>query len=292
MTRIFGVIGYPVEHSLSPAMHMAAFGALGLDAIYAPFAVAPRDVTRMLDGLAAAGVAGLNVTVPHKEAVLCYLYRHGQASAEARRIGAVNTLIRVGDHFRGANTDVMGVQQVLTRELHLRAPAPQGVLVLGAGGAARAVVWALKASRPRAIYLANRTRAKAVSLARWARRAGVTTTITVIPWDLAARSSFGREAELIINATSVGLRQGDPPLLAPSTFHSRLRVFDLVYRAPTTALVQQARRRGALAVDGIPMLVYQGAESFRLWWHREPPVAVMRRAVEEALRSARKRGGA
>ena len=291
MTRVFGVIGYPIEHSLSPAMHMAAFRALGLDAIYAPFAIPPRDVTRMLDGLAASGVAGLNVTVPHKETVLRYLHRHGQASAEARLIGAVNTLSRAGSQFLGANTDVIGIQQVLTRELHLRAPAPRRVLVLGAGGAARAVLWALKASRFRAIYLANRTRARAVSLAQWARRAGVKTAITVIPWDLAARSSCGREAELIINATSVGLHRGDPALLAPSAFPSRLAVFDLVYRAPTTALVQQARRRGALAVDGIPMLVYQGAESFRLWWHREPPVAVMRRAVEDSLR-ARKRGGA
>ncbi len=292
MTRIFGIVGYPIDHSLSPVMHGAAFRALGVEAIYAPFAVPPRDLRRALTALTRCGVAGLNVTVPHKEAVLRLLRRSGRVDAEAARVGAVNTLVRRSGRFVGYNTDVEGVRRTLREELRVNVSG-KTVLILGAGGAARAVGWALLGLRPKAIWVMNRTYEKAIRLARWLDRrsrlwvahgaAGYGVPTASRRYRRSELAAALAHADLFVNATSLGLREGDPLPLAPGAIHKRLVVMDLVYRAPTTALVAAARRRGALAVDGVPMLVYQGAESFRLWWRREPPLDVMRRAVMRAL---------
>lgn len=285
--RIFGILGYPLSHTLSPIMHRAAFEALGLKAIYAPFEVPPAQVGRLLRGLQVCGIDGLNVTVPHKERILRYLSPRHELTAQARAIGAVNTLVRRGRRFIGHNTDVEGFRRTLRDELKLRLQGAR-VLVLGAGGAARAVVWALTQDAPQAIIVANRTPARARQLVRWIRRyTSTSTTVEAMPRERRRMAAVMPSLDLLINATSLGLRPADPLPVDPAALHKSLAVVDLVYRAPTTALVRAARRRGALAVDGLPMLVYQGAESFRLWWNRPAPVAVMRRAVEAAVKRRR-----
>ena len=282
MTRVFGVMGFPIHHSLSPVMHNAAFQALGLDAVYAPFEVSPRHLGPVFRGLQAAGIAGLNITVPLKERIVPLLNRE-DLDRSAGIIGAVNTLIRKGERFVGYNTDVAGFRRALADALHVDCRDTR-ILLLGAGGAARAVAWALIEARPQAMYVANRTAAKAKRLVRWLQDYASGVAVEVIPFGRKAVAEALQDVDLLINATSLGLRASDPLPVDPAALHKRLAVCDLVYRAPTTALVREARRRGLFAIDGLPMLLYQGAESFRLWWRREPPVSVMRRAVEEAMR--------
>lgn len=280
MTRLFGIIGDPVDHSLSPIMHAAAFEALRLDAIYAPFAIPVRSLSAALRGLHQAGIAGLNVTVPHKEAVCRLLRRSGsRLDAVAEAVGAVNTLIRTPRGYAGHNTDVIGIERSLREELRLSA-AGRRVVVVGAGGAARAVAWVLSRQRPQAIWIANRTLSHAKRVASWLAKRLPRTEVRAVSLDRRALRPILKQSELLINATSLGLHAGDPLPVDPSALRRGLAVLDLVYRPGGTALVQAAKRRGSLAVDGLPMLVYQGAAAFRLWWKRPAPVAVMRRAVE------------
>lgn len=293
MTRVFGVMGFPISHSLSPVMHNAAFQALGLDAIYAPFEVMPRQLSPVLQGLQVMGVDGLNVTVPLKER-LARLLSRTDLDPIALTLGAVNTLVQRDGRLVGYNTDVEGFRRALVEEMRCDVRKKR-VLLLGAGGAARAAAWALAQLGPEALWVANRTAMHANRLARWLRRHTPRVTIEVVPFGRRSTAKALAQADVLVNATSLGLRPGDALPVDPSAMHKRLMVFDVVYpvrpslqgaggRAPTTALVRQARRRGACAIDGLAMLLYQGAESFRLWWQREPPLDVMRRAVERAIR--------
>ena len=283
MTRVFGVTGHPIDHSLSPRMHQAACDALRLDAVYAPFDVPPADAGPVLRGLIATGVSGLNVTVPLKEVMVRHVDR---LTGDAAALRAVNTVVIRNGRAIGHNTDVIGIARAL-RELGWpacrdargagRRGRPCAALILGAGGAAKAVAWALSSVRGTQITLANRHPKRAQQAAAWLRRARKGCHVTVQP----LRGLDARPYRLIINATSVGM-QGDARLVNPRHLTRGQLVYDLVYNRPTR-LVREARRRGCVAAGGVSMLVYQGAAAFELWWHRPAPVAVMRRAVEEAL---------
>ena len=276
MTRLFGVIGHPVSHSLSPAMHTAALRALRLDALYAPFDLPPRYVRPMLEALVLSGVEGLNVTVPHKEAVLPLMDR---LDASAKAVGAVNTIVIRNRRLTGYNTDGTGFRQAL-EELGWT-PTPQLAIVLGAGGAARAVAWELARVPGLRLVIANRTPARAARLARWiaSKRRGVrvaSAPLSRLPLEA---------ADLVVNATTVGMQARQAPLVDARRLPRRAVVYDLVYHRPT-ALVAAARRRGCVASGGLSMLLYQGAEAFRLWLHRAPPVPVMRVALTRALHTS------
>ena len=287
MTRLFGVIGCPIGHSLSPAMHTAALRALRLDACYGAFEVPPRFLRPMLRSLVLAGVEGLNVTVPLKEAVVPLLDR---LDPTARAIGAVNTIVVRHRRLTGYNTDAAGFRRALTEELGggLRGGR---VLLLGAGGAARAVGWALAELGPDTIWVANRTPAKARRLARWlrgpaagprARRGSPGMEVGVVPWRDAALKTAVCHADLVVNATTVGMEPRDGSPIDPAWLQRGGRVYDLVYHRDTL-LVRAARRRGCVAAGGVSMLLYQGAESLRLWLDRQPPLEVMRQALIKAI---------
>ncbi|MBI3996577.1 MAG: shikimate dehydrogenase [Candidatus Omnitrophica bacterium] len=284
MTRLFGILGHPVSHSLSPAMHTAALRAMRLDAFYTPFDVPPRFLEPVVRALELAGVDGLNVTVPHKQHILRHLDPQRGVASEAKAIGAVNTLVRKEGRFVGHNTDVEGFRRALKEDLGCNC-RDQQVVLLGAGGAARAVGWALLSMRPRTIFVVNRTPARAAQFVHWLQASSSGGMITTVPFERRAVSRLLEHSTLLVNATTLGLRPKDPLPVDPQAIHKRLAVFDLVYRRPTTALVRAARARGALAIDGIPMLLYQGAESLRLWLRREPPIRVMRHALERAVRA-------
>jgi shikimate dehydrogenase len=273
MTRLFGVIGHPIDHSLSPAMHTAALRAMRCDALYAPFDVPPRFLRPMLRALTLAGVEGLNVTVPLKEAVLPLL-DHLDPSATAA--GAVNTISIRGRRLTGYNTDGVGFIRAL-RELGWT-PGRVKAVILGAGGAARAVAWELSRRAGSELTIANRHPARAQRLVRWlrARRPGIRVRAAML------REVELRGVELLINATTVGMRPGDRSPVDPSELRRPLLVYDLIYHRPT-ALVQAARRRGCVASGGLSMLLYQGAESLRLWTGRQPPLDAMRKALEQGL---------
>ena len=276
-TQIVGIIGDPVAHSLSPAMHNAAFRALKLDYAYVAFHVRPTQVRQALAGVRALGIAGVNVTVPHKERVIKWL---DSISPTARRAGAVNTIVNRDGCLHGENTDVTGVLSAL-RDAKFPIRGCRA-LVIGAGGVARAVLTALAEGRAASVTVANRT----VPRARRLARAMDSRTLQVTDAPLAAlqEQELLASISLIVNATSVGLH-GERffPLAYSATPPSCLFV-DLLYGRRTDFLARagHAQRR---SMDGSAMLVHQGAAAFTLWTGRAAPVAVMRAALRAATPS-------
>jgi shikimate dehydrogenase len=283
VTRV-AVFGDPVAHSLSPAMHNAAFRALGLAWRYGKRRV-PRS--RLRAALGAAKLRrwrGVNLTIPLKEAALPLMDR---LTPEARRAGAVNTVTFEGGRMVGHSTDGEGFLRAL-RDARGYRPLGGRVVVLGAGGAARSVAAALAQAGARSIVIVNRHPARARALARaLGRHRGV--TVRAVAWP--APGAWGRvlaRAGLLVNATSVGLR-GEPSPVPAGAMSRSLRVADLVYNPACTALLRAARSRGARAVNGEGMLVYQGALAFERWTGRRAPVRIMRRALAAALKASQNR---
>lgn len=262
---LLGLLGHPVAHSVSPAMHNAALAAANLAGVYAACDVTDVGLSHALDGLAPLGFLGVNITVPHKQVVAA---RCATLSAEARDIGAVNTVVVVDGRLHGDNTDASGFLAALPAGL-----SPATALVVGAGGAARAVVVALVRSGWDVVVAARRP-AQAVQLEALATgHPG-----EVRGYDLATVAAVVATAQLVVNATPVGLQ--DERL--PDPMH-RLGggqvAYDLVYNPLATPFLQDAATRGATVVDGLGMLVGQAAASFRLWTGVTPDTEVMRRAA-------------
>jgi shikimate dehydrogenase len=267
-THLVGIIGWPVEHSVSPAIHNAAFTALGLDWAYVPLAVEPGTLPGALAGLSALGFKGANVTMPHKEEAADLL--GDSLTEDARLSGAVNTIVAGPGGLAGHNTDVAGFQRFLERDAGFEALGKSAVL-FGAGGAARAVLLSLARMGVGSVTIAARTldRARRLAAMPWAP------STDVLPWDDAARA----EAELVVNASPA---QGLPDVaMGEGTL-----VVDLVYRPSDTRIVRSARARGATAFGGLGMLLQQGALSFELWTGQLPPIDVMSAAAVAELGTA------
>lgn len=257
-TALVCLLGDPVAHSRSPRLHTAAFAACGIDAVYVACAV--RDVAAAVDGLGVLGALGANVTVPHKRAVWAHVLRR---TDEAQVVGAANTLFRDGGHWIADNTDAAGVQRVLADDVGLE--PDEGVVLFGAGGAARAVAVALGRLSARVRVEARRAGA-AADVQRLAGVAG------------AADLPAGQAPRLVINATPLGLR-GER---LPERFHELQDgqvALDLVYGGSATPFVTDARARGLAAWDGLGMLVYQAGAAFERWTGRSAPLDAMRDAV-------------
>ena len=275
-TRLVVLLGDPVAHSRSPALHNAAFRALGLPFVYVACRVAREDLPAAVVGLAALGAAGANVTVPHKEAAAALVERLTPAAAAAR---AVNTLVPLpGGGWEGDNTDVEGFLAPLAP--HRAALAGAEVVVLGAGGAARAVAYALlTALTPTRVTIAARTPVRAERLAADLAPFDPRGALAVVPFEEAAPAV--RHAALVVNATPVGLPP-DPdatPWPDAAGFHPGLLVYDLVYAPGETRLLRDAAARGATTLDGRAMLLAQAAASFERWTGRAMPLDVARAAL-------------
>jgi shikimate dehydrogenase len=261
------LLGHPVGHSLSPIMHNAAFRALGLPHSYEPLDVTAEALPAAVQRIRTGEVLGANVTVPHKEAVMALVDTWDGPTAE---IGAANTLSRTpsGRQVIGSNTDIVGFEYAT----HGLAFDGARVLVLGAGGAARAVI-AVLFRRGAHVSLANRTLERARTLARSVAHP-VELGLRVVEWE--TRTDL-TAVDVVVNATSLGLR-GEDPLDGAELRHG-LTVIDLIPTAAPTPLVKRARLSGADVVDGLPMLLQQAASSFRIWTGRDAPVDVMRAAL-------------
>lgn len=263
-THVAAVIGNPIRHSLSPAMHNAAFRALDLDWVFVAFPVEEGEVVRALDGVRALGVVGLSVTMPHKEAVAAAVDRLTPA---AEALGAVNAVLRRPDGtLVGDNTDGPGFVASLSDDGF--DPGARRCVVLGAGGAARAVVRALGQAGAAEIVVVNRTperAARAAALAPGIARVGV--------------AAEAGEADLVVNATPVGMGDGGALPIDPGHLGGGQLVVDLVYHPAVTPLVEAARSRGAVAVNGLGMLIHQAALAFRSWTGEDPPLEVMSAAA-------------
>jgi len=261
-------------------MHNAAFRALDMDWIYVAFDVRPGEVKEALDGIRALGMRGVNVTVPHKGEAFASV---DERTPEASAIGAVNTVVVEEGRLVGHNTDVYGFREAL--KVVGFYPLSGKAVLLGAGGAARAVAYALgTADGVEEVVILNRTLGRAERLAE--EMEGKTGR-RFLPGPLTeeALEEALEGAGLLVNATSVGMHPDvdASPLPSPDVLRPGLSVYDLVYVPPRTKLMRQAEERGAKAVGGLDMLVYQGARAFRLWTGIDPPVEVMRRALKEAL---------
>ena len=272
-----GVIGYPLSHSLSPTIFQAAFDAAGIDARYEKWATPPEELEARITSLRADDVLGANVTIPHKEAVVPLLDR---LDPLVERLGAVNTIVNDGGRLVGHNTDVPGFARSLREDAGYD-PSGCRAVVLGAGGAARAIVIALIEGGAARIDVVGRTAARAEKLIADLRPFAKATA-------LGTHGANGalRDAGLIVNCTPLGTRgtygDGQSPLAAEDIPRNAI-VFDLVYNPPETPLVRAARDREAKAVSGLGMLVYQAAKSFRLWTGQDAPADVMFEAGRAAL---------
>lgn len=264
---VYGLVGNPVGHSLSPPMHEAAYEAVGLDARYVTFEPPRTAFDEALRGASALGIAGLNVTTPFKEAAVA----HVDPDPLAARIGAVNTIDFDPDPPAGHNTDVSGVRRALDH--HAVALDGADALVVGAGGAGRAIAAALDDAGA-TVSVANRTTSKATEVAGLLSRGD--------GYGLDAVPSLVGRADLLVNATTVGLETDETPVAA-ADLRPDLTVMDAVYRPIETRLLREAAAAGARTIDGGWMLLYQGVEAFERWTGREAPVEAMHRALRDRL---------
>lgn len=277
-----GVTGYPLTHTVSPAFQQPAFDHYGIPAEYRAYPVTAVDLPALVASFRGPEWLGLNVTIPHKEAVAALVDR---CTATAATIGAVNTLFKEEGSLVGDNTDAHGFLAAL-RSDGASDPSGARVLLLGAGGAGRAVLVALARAGVEQIIIANRRRERAENLlAALAAVLGGHET-AVADWASADLHRAASAADIIVNSTAVGMAKGPAPdesPLPPDVFHGGHIVFDLVYTPSLTPLLRNAQQAGARTLDGLPMLVYQGAAAFERWTGRPAPLKLMKAKALAAL---------
>jgi len=277
--KIIGVFGYPVTHTLSPAMQNAAIESLGLDMIYLPFSVEPSKLKEAISAVRAFKMVGVNLTIPHKEAVMEHL---DEISDEARIIGAVNTIVNDDGRLIGHNTDGRGYLQSVREETGFD-PAGKSIVVIGAGGAARGLINALAMGGAATIAIANRTLRRAEGLAAEFQPLYPAVAVTPLPLEGAALGRTLQSASLVVNTTSLGMEGKGSVDIDLEKLPKSAIVSDIVYNPRTTTLLSRATDLGLATHGGLGMLVCQGALGFTLWTGRKAPVAIMRSAAEEAL---------
>ena len=277
-TKVCGVIGDPIEHTLSPVMHNAAFEALKLDYAFLAFKVKPAGVADAVDGMRALNIRGLNVTMPHKSTVISHLDR---VDLSAQIVNSVNTILNKENLLFGFNTDGVGALKALKENgVELKG---RKVLLLGAGGAARAIAYTL-AKEADQLAVLNRTIKPAQNLAKLLEKA-VNKKIEVGSLSSSDIERNLHDSDILINATSVGMKpNADQSPVNPKLLRSRLAVMDIVYNPLETKLSTDAKAAGAKVVSGVEMLIYQGAASFEIWTGKSAPVEVMRQAALNYLK--------
>ncbi|MDQ0205505.1 shikimate dehydrogenase [Alkalicoccobacillus murimartini] len=277
MKKVFGLLGHPVGHSMSPVMHQAAYEQLDMDATYVAFDVEPHRLEEAVKGIRALNIRGCNVTIPHKVEVMKYL---DVVDEEARQIGAVNTILNENGQLTGYNTDGRGYIQSLLQVVPELLGA--SILVIGAGGAARAVLASLLPHQPKQVVVANRTIEKATDLARVFQR----DTTDVNASTISSAAANLEEYSIIINTTSVGMSPHveDMPIslerLSPNAV-----VSDLIYNPLETRLLKEAKKRGARVLNGVGMFVHQGALSIEHWTGIYPESEPMRKTILKQLKN-------
>jgi len=280
MEQHFAVIGKPIAHSLSPVMHQAGYLAIGLNAVYHRFEVHEAELGAAVQGLKALGFSGWNVTLPYKEKIIEYI---DELTLEASQAGAVNTVKVAGPRLIGHNTDGPGF--VRSIESFLKGGRRRKAVILGAGGAAKGIALAL-ANQGMQLHILNRTLDKAVSLAEMLNRAGAPVTAGPL-----ARGAWLEDVDLLVQTTAAGLHGEDYPFslegIRPQTL-----VVDIIFNPSATNFLRQAARLGCTTLNGIGMLVHQGALAWEFWLDRPAPIAAMRQALEDVLRQPAESGTA
>ncbi len=269
-TAIYGVIGKPVRHSLSPTMHNTAFSSTGINAVYLAFEV--NDPGECIRGARELGIRGMSVTIPFKSTIIPYL---DQVDPLAKRIGAVNTVVRHGNSMVGYNTDALGALKALEDRIPLRG---RKCLILGAGGAARAIGFILREQGVE-ISVANRSRKRGEDLA-------IFLECPFVHMD----EIIDTDPDLLIQTTPVGMHPNIDQSPVPEDFiTNKMVVMDIIYNPIDTNLIRTARARGCVTIDGLSMFINQGALQFKLWTDIDPPIEAMVRAVKNALQEQNER---
>jgi shikimate dehydrogenase len=281
-TQILGVIGHPVEHSLSPVMHNGAIAKLGLDYVYLPFPIAPENLEIAIAGFAAVGVVGFSVTIPHKQAIMPLL---AEITPIAQAIGAVNTVSRQNHSWVGTNTDIEGFIVPL-QTTYQQDWSQQAAVILGNGGAARAVVAGCQQLGFAEIHVVGRNQQRLQEFYESWQNSPVAESLQVHTWDKLAK--LIPQANLLVNTTPIGMYpQVDASPVSAAEIANLPKsaiAYDLIYIPKPTQFLQLAQQQGAIAIDGLEMLVQQGAAALKIWLQQETvPVEVMRQALQNHL---------
>ncbi|HSI85227.1 MAG: shikimate dehydrogenase [Candidatus Methylacidiphilales bacterium] len=283
---LYGVLGFPVRHSLSPGFQQAAFDALKLPARYVRVEIPPERFTEAVAELRKRPFAGWNVTLPHKGAMHDAV---DELTDSARKLQGVNTVLNDGGRLIGFNTDGEGWIKAIREEFQADIRDLR-IMILGAGGAGRALAIQAAIERCERLILVNRTYERVAELAEYLQPAFDRTTLigpsqrlVALPWDEARIAEEINQVDLIVNATSVGLKAWDAPILPARVLQPHLLVYDTIYKPDPTRLLQEARAAGCRTANGLSMLLHQGAASFAIWTGQTPPLDVMRRTLLKAL---------
>lgn len=282
-TKLTGFFAKPASHSLSPLMHNLAFSHWGIDAVYLAFEVDQTNLRQAVESIRTLNMLGVNVSMPNKTAVLAYL---DQLSPEAELIGAVNTIVHQEQRLIGYNTDGMGFVRSVNETGH---PIKnQKIVVLGAGGAAKAIVVQMALEGAQEITIYKRLNATFLPLKEYFVKVSEKTGCPIRLHDYADESQLAldlSQANLLINATDIGMgsKKDQLPIADVKLLHSQLAVFDLIYSPSETRLIQEAKKMGIKAYNGLGMLIHQGAIAFELWTHREMPVQNIRERLEQEV---------
>ena len=286
MTQFIGVIGYPLKHSVSPDFQQAALDYYKLDIHYEAWEVKAADLPSAINRLRQPQNLGANITVPYKETTLPLI---DEVDDFAGRVGAVNTVVSRHGKLLGFNTDAHGFIKALRDDANFE-PENKRVVILGAGGAARAVGFALLEEKVSYLIISNRTLTKAKSLAgslaKHAANNKISAEIAAVPWQSSKLTASVESCQLIVNCTSLGMWSSsyeEESPLESNLIPKDALVYDLVYNPSETHLLRMARKAGASTIGGLPMLVYQGAASFKMWTGREAPLDIMFSAAKQAL---------
>lgn len=276
-TSLYGIYGHPVEHSLSPVMHNNAFSELELDCVYVAFDIKPGNLGEAVSAIRALGISGVNVTIPHKQRVMTYL---DEISSDAMLVGAVNTVSNVDRRLIGFNTDVGGLLRALKADLDY---TPEGtkVFLVGAGGAARAVIVGLGRNYVSEVVVANRTLSKAEDLVKEFKDHFPKIDFKAVMLSDEERIKKNiTGSDILINASSAGMKRKNPLELPLYLLPKHAGIYDLVYDPTDTPLVKDAKKLGLKAFSGHSMLLYQGVEAFEIWTGLTAPVETMKKALD------------
>ncbi|MGF2034820.1 MAG: shikimate dehydrogenase [Nostoc sp. CmiVER01] len=281
-TKLLGVIGYPVEHSLSPVMHNAALAHLGLDYVYLPFPIAPQNLEVAIAGFAAIDIVGFNVTIPHKQAIMPLL---SEITPIAQAIGAVNTVSRQNNQWVGTNTDIEGFIAPL-QTTYKQDWSQKVAVILGNGGAARAVVAGCHQLGFAKIHVVGQNVQRLQEFGNSWNSSPISENLQVHQWEELPK--LIPEANLLVNTTPIGMypKVNESPLSVEeiANLPKGAIAYDLIYIPKPTQFLEQAKKQGAIAIDGLEMLVQQGVGALKIWWQQESvPVEVMRQALQKHL---------
>lgn len=279
-TKVFGILGFPVRHTFSPLFQNAAFRAKRINAVYVSFEVAPGRLKDAVRSLIALGVSGVNVTIPHKQAIIPLL---DELSPEAKAIGAVNTVLFKGGRSTGHNTDAEGFLVSLRKDLKVN-PKKKSILIFGSGGAAKAIAYVLAREGTASIIFVDMFNQRAKELAVKIGKDFPRSSTRAVPFLKSRIDEEVLNCDVLINASPVGMKKGDPCIVSPHALHKDLAVYDIVYNPSLTPLLRESKKRKIKAAGGIGMLLYQGVASFELFTGIKAPASVMRAALKRAIK--------